>query len=274
MASYDGTKVQWEDRHSCTDDVVIGRVLYEVGGSCGPRTQRDYQLVVMHSGDATVTVDKTKHSLAAGHVYLLTPGHREYFTFSRDRGTHHSWCSVNPGRMPDDMAQSLQKAPRDVPCSEIMDRLLSVVFDIDPASGHCAAALIESFAITLFHEYLHVADTRSQSPRNDPVIARAISYMEWHFADEDCLAGCHAHAGISRNVLTKRFGELLQVTPAKYLWRLRTEKGIAMLYDTGLTISEIAYRCGFKNPYHFSRKVKELHGQSPRDMRRSHWGDG
>jgi AraC family L-rhamnose operon regulatory protein RhaS len=45
-----------------------------------------------------------------------------------------------------------------------------------------------------------------------------------------------------------------------------------MLTETGLTIAEIAYTCGFKNQFHFSRKVTECQGMSPREFRRKAWG--
>jgi len=31
------------------------------------------------------------------------------------------------------------------------------------------------------------------------------------------------------------------------------------------------YHCGFKNPFHFSRAVKKLHGKPPRQIRYEAW---
>jgi AraC-like DNA-binding protein len=52
---------------------------------------------------------------------------------------------------------------------------------------------------------------------------------------------------------------------------LRTERGIQMLVETGLTVAEIAYRCGFQSPFHFSRLATRLQGISPREIRRRAW---
>ncbi len=38
-----------------------------------------------------------------------------------------------------------------------------------------------------------------------------------------------------------------------------------------MTVAEIAYRCGFKDPFHFSRLVKKLQGLPPREVRRRLW---
>ncbi len=47
MDSYHGIDFDWEDRHLQTPNAVVGKVLYKTGGHCGPRTQRDYQLIII-----------------------------------------------------------------------------------------------------------------------------------------------------------------------------------------------------------------------------------
>ena len=37
-------------------------------------------------------------------------------------------------------------------------------------------------------------------------------------------------------------------------------------------VSEIADRCGFKNPFHFSRLLRQMQGASPRKLRQRAWG--
>ena len=48
--------------------------------------------------------------------------------------------------------------------------------------------------------------------------------------------------------------------------------GAKRVYDAGLTVAEVAYRCGFRNPFHFSRLVRAHQGLPPRDVRRRAWG--
>jgi AraC family L-rhamnose operon regulatory protein RhaS len=95
--------------------------------------------------------------------------------------------------------------------------------------------------------------------------------MDDHFADPQCLTNAQQIAGCCRNLLIRNFTGQTGLTPARYLWKLRTEKGIAMLAKAGLTNTEIAEKCGFKNPFHFSRLVKQHQGISPREVRRRAW---
>ena len=91
---YHGHKFRWEDRRVQTANVVIGEVVYQPQGGCGPRVQRDYELVVLHSGECELRLDGTLQPLKADRVYLMRPGGREHWQFSADKETHHAWCSV------------------------------------------------------------------------------------------------------------------------------------------------------------------------------------
>jgi len=102
-------------------------------------------------------------------------------------------------------------------------------------------------------------------------VLKATRFLEEHLRDQDCLSKAHDAAGVSRNTLISRFRRDLKTTPARYLWRLRTERGIEMLADTGHTIAEIAFACGFQTPFHFSRLVKSLQGLSPQQIRKQSW---
>lgn len=80
-----------------------------------------------------------------------------------------------------------------------------------------------------------------------------------------------ANVRISGNTLISQFQKRHHASPSRFLWKLRTERGIAMLRETGLSVAEIAYQCGFQNPFHFSRLVKQLQGIPPRDVRKQAW---
>jgi AraC-like DNA-binding protein len=54
----------------------------------------------------------------------------------------------------------------------------------------------------------------------------------------------------------------------QYRDRRRMELAKRLLLTGNLRIKEIAHEVGFVNPYHFSRRFRELTGQSPRDYRR------
>lgn len=267
--SYNGTNVRWENRRVHTDHVVFGEVLYKPKGSCGPRTQRDFELVRLHSGECSVTVNKLPHELTIGKAYLFLPGGREHFHFSTQRETHQSWCSIGPAFMPRQIQKALEGAPFVTNCSDLFNSLLSAAFSLHgQTQGNFTLEIIEQLGICLFMEFLHTAlEGEANSTLADPPVRSFLRYIEDHFADEECLEAARLATGVSSNALLYKFKAAMQCTPATYLWNYRIHRGIAMLTETGQTVSEIAYQCGFKNPFHFSRKVKEQTGKSPKQIR-------
>lgn len=268
---YDGNLLRWENRRMHTANVVFGEVLYEPGGVCGPRIQQDFELVYLHSGNCQVRLNQAIHDLKAGAVYLFRPGGREHFRFATDKETHHGFCSVRPGFISTSMQKRLAQAPFSVPCSEVFHVLLAAAFKLRPPRNRATSDLIDQLGVCAFAEFLNASNEVTAGASQHPAVLGFLRHVEDHFGEEECLLTAHQATGISRNALIYKFREEMHTTPARYLWKFRVERGAAMLAETGHTVAEIAYRCGFKNPFHFSRLVKKQLGQSPKTLRHHSW---
>jgi AraC family transcriptional regulator len=271
VRNYHGVEIAWANRLVQTARVDFGRVKYAPGGYCGPRRQRDYQLVVIEEGGAQVAVDDQTLKLTTEQAVLFLPGHREHFVFSAEQETAHVWCSIRPTFMPAELRWRLARAPRMVPCSELMHRLFAAAQGCRRVSSVAAGRVVEHLGLALFAEYLHQTSIWPQRMQRDEALSRAMACIEEHFGDEACLSRARAAAGCSESGLNQRFRRFLGTSPARYLWLTRVERGVAMLRDTGLTVAEISERCGCKNPFHFSRLVKRSQGISPREVRQRAW---
>ena len=116
-------------------EVVFGEVEYGPGGSCGPRIQRDYQLVIMHEGTLDIEIDGTSLPLGTGQAILLCPGRREQFRFTPTAKTRHSWCAVPPRKVPADLRRAMRAATRPLAWTSRLQRL----FDLGKECGAFAA---------------------------------------------------------------------------------------------------------------------------------------
>ncbi len=271
---YEGHRLRWANRRMHTPNAVCGEVLYEPSGVCGPRVQQDFELVLLHSGECEVSVDKAVHTLTVGAVYRFLPGGHEHFRFSPTKETHHSYCSIHSDFMPRRFQQALRGAPFSVPCSQVFHSILTAVFKLRTPRHNATSTLIDQLSLSLFAEFLNASLPLDGEAGRDPAVRAFLHHIEDHFGDGNCLHEAHKAAGISRNALIYKFRNELHTTPARHLWRVRAERGAAMLGETGHTTAEIAYRCGFTNPFHFSRLVKHHFGQSPKDLRRHAWSAG
>ena len=272
MANESGELVQWVNRRAQTERASFGQAQYQPGGYCGPRIQRQFQLVILHSGMCRVAVDGVSREIALGEVHLFLPKHRELFSFSASQESEHSWCSIRPQLLPDTWAKELSSARPSAVMSPLFQRLLSLSFDIGVVPDTAAGRVVEQLALSLFAEYLSMSRRARARGRAEPGILRALHHIEERFGDADCLRSLTRTAGFSRSTLGRRFRAATGLSPTRYLWRLRTEKGVAMLRETGLPAFEIAARCGFSNPFHFSRYVRRTTGESPRTIRARAWG--
>lgn len=261
------TLIPYDDvRHATT-----GSIVYSPGGRFGPRIQQDIQLVLLYTGEMNVTIDGSLLHVPAGHVVLLKPGHEESFAFAKDEETWHRWIAVHVSSLTAAARDYLDSLPVCQPLSDEMNRLADMMLTMqpdvppdDPLNCSLGLAALQ----------LYPAETMRMKRRTEkhPSVYMATSWIRDHYADEMTLPELASRAGISAEHLVRLFNRYESVTPIQYLWNYRIERGIELLAHTGLTISEVADRCGFKNPHHFARLIKQSTGKSPSQIRKISWG--
>jgi len=96
--------------------VEFGEVIYEPGGTFGPRVQGLVQLVAVHTGEASIETDGGPVHLNPGQATLLLPGGTEFFQFSRVDHTRHSWCNIGFA-LPGPICERLRAYPPLAPLS-------------------------------------------------------------------------------------------------------------------------------------------------------------
>lgn len=259
-------------RSALAERVVFGDVIYATGGSCGPRVQADFQLVVIEAGEARVTVDGTEVRLAAGEVGLFCPGRREFFEFSEKRRTHHTWCAVQPSLVDEALQQACAAAPAVMPLSHRLAQLLELGLGLPTTTGRRAPGLVEALGLAALREYVFDAQDQAGGRAEPDALRRLLEWFGLHAAEPADLPALAKVAGVSPAQLVKLCKRHLGVTPVRALWEARTRQGVRLLRDTGLTVGEVAFRCGFQTPFHFSRWVRALTGASPRTVRERAWG--
>ncbi|MCA8869205.1 MAG: helix-turn-helix domain-containing protein [Rhodobacteraceae bacterium] len=116
-------------------------------------------------------------------------------------------------------------------------------------------------------------DASDQPGRQSPLAAlrgRIVDYVDAQIAEGDLsLADIASHMGCSRRYLHRAF-ENEDTTLERFIWERRLEasrKSLLSPEKRALSISEIAFACGFNSSAHFSRAFKARFGTTPRDMR-------
>ena len=89
----------------------------------------------------------------------------------------------------------------------------------------------------------------------------AASHEEWpvrRLARVSCVSEAH---------FARSFKDAFGVPPHRYLLTRRIERATALLRDTDLPITEIAFQTGWKSLGTFGRTFRDITGESPGDLR-------
>ena len=98
-------------------------------------------------------------------------------------------------------------------------------------------------------------------------VGNVIGALEKEFSKDWKLDELLKIAHMSRSNLMRVFRAATGQSPIEYLLRLRIQKAMSLLRNSGLTITEIAMEVGFNDSNYFTRQFKRIHGQSPRRFR-------
>jgi len=81
-------------------------------------------------------------------------------------------------------------------------------------------------------------------------------------------------SGTSVAHFARSFREAFGVPPHRYLLTLRLERAAALLRDTDVPITHVAFACGWQSLGTFGRTFRDVYGLSPGAFRRSERGRG
>ncbi|QHI70719.1 AraC family transcriptional regulator [Tichowtungia aerotolerans] len=249
----------------------IDDCVYPAGGTLGPRVQTSLQLFYVYSGYCDVFVDGREQRVGAGKIMLLLPNHVEQFRFARAEKTHHGFCSAYDAELSDRQLSDYQALTGVFPMSGKIRELTDWGKTLNVRTDASATNLYEQIAVLLFAEFFDSTGYPRQAVPLPEAVVRAQELIDSRYPESLDLA-CIARTGcVSPTHLIRLFKKYLGITPVEYLWRVRTENGRRLLVETGLNVSEIAYRCGFSAPYHFARRFRERYETSPRAFRVEQW---
>jgi AraC family transcriptional regulator len=254
--------------------IGFGIVTYRIGGTYGPVRQTDYQLVVAHTGSFSFQADGQKRQVRKGQGILLEPGPEEFFRFSKSGETTHSWC-----RFPAELCAPPFIFPagvfrRPARCSPwllaLMRRGWKLPGEIETPEGRrMMLGMVLAAMWDFCRAFSESADARGPLPAP---LAQALRAMEARLAEPLSLGELASLAAVSKSRLIKLAHDHWKTTPMEKFWQLRLDEAARLLRETGLGIGEVAYRTGFANPYHFSRRFRQRFERHPRAWRNAIWG--
>lgn len=120
--------------------------------------------------------------------------------------------------------------------------------------------------------YVLSALRRSREMREHQTISaldRARRYIESRFTEELSLEEVADHVHLNSFYLSKVFKQYVGETFIDYLTSLRIRRAKQLIEEDALSLKEICFEVGYKDPNYFSRVFKKVTGVTPSDYRTS-----
>jgi AraC-like DNA-binding protein len=252
-----------------TDDhgYSFGAVTYPKGGRYGPMEQCYAMLLMIESGTATIQIGDCHHAVRENQIACTVNHEPVTIHCPRELSTRTSWCEAHPNALPEHERKSIEETPRVITLSKRLQTLFKLGIDLGVIPSTKTNELRNSLGHACFRAFIYESNIAVEEEPIPNSFKQARLYIEERFLEDCSLPTLAKVVGISAQHLTYGFNRYFGITPIRYVWQLRLSQGVGLLRRSGLSVSEIAYQCGYQNPYHFSRQVKEKYGSSPKQLR-------
>lgn len=135
-----------------------------------------------------------------------------------------------------------------------------------PGAAEILRALLRILLVKTFR-IRHIATPETRAVRSATLAREFQLLVEKHFLEETALAAYARLLGVGVNHLNDVVRETTGRAAGEHIRQRRLLSAKRQLLHSELSVSEIGYRLGFKDPSYFSRFFRRYEGLSPADFR-------
>lgn len=247
------------------------------------------ELVVVYEGSGINCVNDFEWRISAGDVFIIHPGqmhayketcqlHLGNVLFDRAllglKGGdiahlpgYHALFMLDPSLLGAKTVSHMHLQPGElIKAKVIIDELESEVDTKTPGYRLISQSLLLLLISKLARWYTPQATDESQ---NLARIADAIAHIEATFYEPLSIQTLARLAGLSERTFYRVFQNATGATPNQYLATLRLSHVAELLIHSEMTITDIAFECGFQDSSYMAKQFKRQMGLSPRTFRQS-----
>ncbi len=256
-----------------------GREACSPAHSFGPATRSHYLMHVILRGEGSFHVSGNTYHLKGGDAFLIRPDESTYYIASRADPWEYTWVAFGgndagailktcglTGEKPifNGSEMLFMQDKRDIVqrLSGSMINLQNSYNDPDGSSFLSLSYLYQVFG------YMQRCNGKKKGIYSGSYLQKACDYIEQNFSYQIKIQDVARSVGIDRTYLYRLFQENYQISPQEYLIKYRTKTAENMLIHTNLSVTEIAYSCGFHDSASFCKTFKKRSGYTPLNYRK------
>lgn len=217
-----------------------------------------FELIAVLTGDVCVTLEGKDIRLADGEAILIPPLCYHTVTVRKKCTYRRVTAAFEDAIIPPVLGDMLRKRVPHAFRAEQTDRLRTLCEEGDEGLW---APLAHALMIQVLYDC--ATDTeQSDSIGADPVLHKALLYIEEHLCEKISLDSIAAGILSSKSFLCHRFQEKMKVSPKQYILRKRMALA-AKLIREGVPPTEVALRVGYENYSNFYRMYQKHLQKAP-----------
>lgn len=255
---------------------------YPAGATFGPRRLTDFEFVWILRGSAQWTVrggDGTggrsadqRHWLRPGMLALAQRGTVDSYQWDPVRTSTHAYVHFTLGPAATGRAGSTWPTVRSLETAPILSGICDYLLDLSGQQADAARKRSDELVGLLWDLFISGPLGEPESTLT-PYVAVMVERVRAIWSDggpqvvpvEDLAAAANVSVGHAFRLFRQSYG----CGPARAFELVRLARAAVALQRSNATLTEIAERAGFANPYHLSRRFSGTYGMPPGRFRTS-----
>lgn len=240
----------------------------EPGHFFGPAVRPHFLLHFILAGKGYYERAGERYEIGPGQGFLIFPGESTRYQADRTDPWEYCWIGFG-GTEAESILRECGLGQESVVFQDrSAGRLRREMLQLVDSFGHGdvnSYMLLGRLYMTL--SYMMPKQSASASVAQD-YVNRALDFIHNNFGYEIGVAEIARTVGIDRTYLYRIFRQQVGESPKRYLTAFRLRMASGMLEETGLSVTEVALSCGFKEASLFDRQFGAAYGCTPLQYRR------
>ena len=244
-----------------------GEEICKAGHYWGPGIRSHYLVHYVISGRGRLFYDDREFQVKKGQIFVVFPWTVIKYEADCKDPWHYVWTSFF-GDEAERIFGQLGISP-DRPIFTVKNgaEVLETVRSMPPERSNETKTNLDFSARLYEFMSLLMENANEHEDRESGYLGAAKRYIRSHYFEDITVEGIAAHLGISRKYLFAIFKSRLGISPKDYVVDYRMKKAAEFLRNEGLSVGNIAYSVGYKDPLTFSKMFKLKMGVSPSEYR-------
>lgn len=232
--------------------------------SFGPAIRPHYLIHYILRGKGTYTVNEKTYTLKEGEGFLIYPGETTIYTADSQDPWEYCWFGFD-GYDVRAILQSCGLTPSNPIYADQSKGLLGSDFIslINLSVERKGNELTLLSKLYLCFSHIYVTSPYSSKMLLKELIDKALNYIHNNYIYQIKITDLSNYLHIDRTYLYKLFIEYIGASPQQYLINYRIGISQKLLMESHLSVTEIAYSCGFRDASSFNKHFKKVTNTTP-----------